>query len=191
MRQDRARRIIELFEALDCDTIDEAETLCKDAGRVYNEDTDEITYGSNVLEKAKRLNDEAEKKKHDEEERQQAYRRSVQERLAKMRSIVKEVLDRLASAGVGFEVTTSEHVNLLHRGRLILYFVIREYHGTWDPSDDCRNYPYDEIQTVAMKNNQRGQDDVAFIIGTFPHGFSKVREALEDRLAALIRHDLR
>lgn len=32
-RREIARKIIDLFENSDCDTIDEAETLCSDAGR--------------------------------------------------------------------------------------------------------------------------------------------------------------
>ncbi len=38
------RKIIELFEDRDCDTIDEAETLCVDAGRVYDEVRGEFVY---------------------------------------------------------------------------------------------------------------------------------------------------
>lgn len=33
-----AKKLIDLFENRDCDTIDEAETLCKDAGRKVEED---------------------------------------------------------------------------------------------------------------------------------------------------------
>jgi len=39
-----AHKIIELFEDYNCDTIDEAEKLCADAGRVYDEWRDEIVY---------------------------------------------------------------------------------------------------------------------------------------------------
>lgn len=33
-----AKRIIDIFENEDCDTIDEAEELCKAAGRTYDDD---------------------------------------------------------------------------------------------------------------------------------------------------------
>jgi len=39
-----ARQLIDLFENMDCDTIDEAEQLCQDAGRYYDEARDRITY---------------------------------------------------------------------------------------------------------------------------------------------------
>jgi len=43
-RRKVAREIIELFEDRDCDTIDEAESLCKAAGRAYDPSTYEIVY---------------------------------------------------------------------------------------------------------------------------------------------------
>jgi hypothetical protein len=43
-RHQVARHIIDLFEDMDCDTIDECQQLCKDAGRLYNQETDEIVY---------------------------------------------------------------------------------------------------------------------------------------------------
>ena len=43
-RRAAAREIIELFEDEDCDTIDEAGELCKDAGREYDEDAGEVVY---------------------------------------------------------------------------------------------------------------------------------------------------
>ena len=43
-RRQAARKIIDLFEDHDCDTIDEAWMLCADAGRVYDEATDRIVY---------------------------------------------------------------------------------------------------------------------------------------------------
>ena len=43
-RRMAAREFIELFKAEDCDTIDEAECLCKDAGRVYDDATDRFVY---------------------------------------------------------------------------------------------------------------------------------------------------
>ncbi len=39
-----ARKIIDLFEQQDCDTIQEAEDLCADAGYVYDEDRGEHVY---------------------------------------------------------------------------------------------------------------------------------------------------
>ncbi len=39
-----ARRIIQLFEDHDCDTIEECEKLCEDAGYRFNEDTEEWEY---------------------------------------------------------------------------------------------------------------------------------------------------
>ena len=43
-RMKAARQIIELFEDHDCDTIDEAEQLCRDAGRVYDKEQDWFGY---------------------------------------------------------------------------------------------------------------------------------------------------
>lgn len=43
-RQRVARQLIDLFENMDCDTIDEAEQLCQDAGRCYDEVNDQIVY---------------------------------------------------------------------------------------------------------------------------------------------------
>ena len=41
-----ARKIIDLFERRDCDTIREAESLCADAGYIYDEGRDEYVYTS-------------------------------------------------------------------------------------------------------------------------------------------------
>ncbi len=41
-----ARKIIDLFERRDCDTIIDAESLCADAGYVYDEGRDEHVYTS-------------------------------------------------------------------------------------------------------------------------------------------------
>jgi hypothetical protein len=42
LRAKTARRIVDLFERMDCDTIDEAQHLCEDAGRIHV--LDEIKY---------------------------------------------------------------------------------------------------------------------------------------------------
>ena len=43
-RRNVAQVLIALFEEFDCDTIDEAEQLCEDAGRDFDFETGEVTY---------------------------------------------------------------------------------------------------------------------------------------------------
>ena len=45
-REKIARKLIDIFEDRDADTMDEAVQLCKDARRVYDEDLGEIVYVS-------------------------------------------------------------------------------------------------------------------------------------------------
>ena len=44
VRQEVARAIIDAFEYVDCDTLDECEDLCEAAGRVYDEEAEEYLY---------------------------------------------------------------------------------------------------------------------------------------------------
>jgi hypothetical protein len=43
-RMHAARQSIDLFMSFDCDTVEEAETLCKDAGRFYDEKEGQVVY---------------------------------------------------------------------------------------------------------------------------------------------------